>query len=503
MGWRRYGLAFILGVFATLALPPTYVFPLLFLVFPPLVWLLNGAPHKQSAFAVGWWFGFGFFSFGLYWIGNALLVFASNFAWLLPFVSAGLPAFLAIFCGVATLLAWFTKGNFRRAVGLSLAWVAGEWLRGHILTGFPWNLIGYAWAGNEGLIQISALLGIYGVSLAAVFSACIPAALADSRKPLRIMALAITLPLLIWVGGTARLSFAQATTYVKDVGLRIVQSDIPQREKWATAYQEGNLRKFLKLSHKNRPNWVTHVIWPETAATFFPSANPNLRRALSAIIPSGGLLITGAPRRVNDSRQVANAMVALNEKGQIIAHYDKFHLVPFGEYVPLANLLPIDKITHGKKGFTPGPGIQTISIFGLPSFSPLICYEVIFPGHVTDKTQRPAWLLNLTNDAWYGLSAGPHQHLAQARVRAVEEGLPMIRAAYTGISAIIDPHGRILQQQPLNYAGFIDTRLPKDITATPYASWGDIPFHAILLITTAALVLIPHNKQKPKKFEIM
>ena len=503
MGWRRCGLAFILGAFATLALPPTYLFPLLFLVFPPLVWLLNGAPRKLSAFAVGWWFGFGFFGIGLYWIGNALLVFASKFAWLLPFASAGLPAFLAIFCGVATLLAWFAKGTFRRAVSLALAWVASEWLRGHILTGFPWNLIGYAWAGNEGLVQISALVGIYGVSLAVVLSACIPAALADGRKPLRIVALAITLPLLIWVGGTARLSFAQAATYVNGVGLRIVQSDIPQREKWAPAYQERNLRQFLELSHENRPNWVTHVIWPETAATFFLSVNPNLRRTLSAIVPSGGLLITGVPRRLDNGRQVANAMVALNEKGESVAHYDKFHLVPFGEYVPLANLLPIDKITHGKQGFTPGPGTKTISILGLPSFSPLICYEVIFPGHVTDKSQRPAWLLNLTNDAWYGISVGPHQHLAQARVRAVEEGLPMIRAAYSGISAIIDPHGRILQQRPLNYAGFIDTRLPKEIAVTPYASWGDVPFHIILLLTAATIIFIPHNNQKAKKIEII
>ena len=352
-------------------------------------------------------------------------------------------------------------------------------------------------------MQISALVGIYGVSLAVVLSACIPAALADGRKPLRIVALAITLPLLIWVGGTARLSFAQAATYVNGVGLRIVQSDIPQRKKWAPAYQEDNLRQFLELSHQNRPNWITHVIWPETAATFFPSAKPNLRRALSAIIPSRGLLITGVPRRVDDSRQVANAMVALNEEGQSVAHYDKFHLVPFGEYVQLASLLPIYKITHGKQGFTPGPGTKTISILGLPSFSPLICYEVIFPGHVTDKSQRPAWLLNLTNDAWYGISVGPHQHLAQARVRAVEEGLPMIRAAYSGISAIIDPHGRILQQRPLNYAGFIDTRLPKEIAVTPYASWGDVPFHIILLLTAATLIFIPHNNQKAKKIEII
>lgn len=498
-GWRRYGLAFVLGAVTTLALPPIYLFPLLFLVFPPLVWLLNGAPRKRSAFAVGWWFGFGFFAFGLYWIGNALLVFSDKFAWLLPFASAGLPAFLAIFCGAATLIAWFAQGTLHRAVGLALAWVASEWLRGHILTGFPWNLIGYAWAGNDGLIQGSALVGIYGVSLAAMLTACLPAAMAESRKPRLIGAAALALPLLIWAGGTARLSVAPETAYVDGVGLRIVQSNIPQREKWAAAHQERNLRLFLDLSRANRPDWVTQVIWPETAATFFPSANPSLRRALSAVVPPGGLLITGAPRRVDDSRRVANAMIALNETGRIVAHYDKFHLVPFGEYVPLANILPIEKITHGKRGFTPGPGVRTLAIAGLPAFSPLICYEVIFPGHVADGSRRPAWLLNLTNDAWYGLSAGPHQHLAQARVRAVEEGLPLIRAAYTGISAIVDPYGRILQQRPLNDAGAIDTRLPREIAAPPYAIWGDIPFGVILLLSIVILFVVPGNNRKPKE----
>ena len=493
-GWRRHGAAFLLGALATLALPPVSLFPLLFLVFPPLVWLLNGATRKRSAFATGWWFGFGFFVFGLYWIGNALLVFAAKFAWLLPFASAGLPAFLALFCGAATLIAWFAHGSLRRAIALALAWVALEWLRGHILTGFPWNLIGYAWADNGGLVQFSALVGIYGVSFAAVLSACLPAALADNRNQKRIATVAIALPLLIWAGGTVRLSTVPDTAYVDGVGLRIVQSDIPQKEKWADAHQERNLRQFLELSHKNRPNWITHVIWPETAATFFPSARPGLRRALAAVVPAGGLLLTGAPRRVDDSRRVANAMVALNETGRIVAHYDKFHLVPFGEYVPLAKLLPIEKITHGKRGFTPGPGVRTLTLPDLPPFSPLICYEVIFPGQVSAPSRRPAWLLNLTNDAWYGVSAGPHQHLAQARVRAVEEGLPLIRAAYTGISAVIDPYGRILHTRALNDAGVIDTRLPRGIAATPYTGWGDIAFSIILLLSLAILLLISRNK---------
>lgn len=498
-GWRRNGTAFLLGALATVSLAPVYLFPILFVVFPPLVWMLQGATRKRAAFAIGWWFGFGFFGFGLYWISNALLVFSAKFVWLLPFASAGLPAFLAFFCGGATLIAWFAHSHLHRAVLLALAWVAGEWLRGHILTGFPWNLIGYAWAGNDGLIQFASLVGIYGVSLAAVLSGCLPAALAGSRRPGWIAAAAIAIPLAVWIGGTVRLGVAPEPAYVDGVGLRIVQSNIPQREKWAAAHQERNIRLFMGLSRQNRPDWITHVIWPETAATFYLGTNPALRRALAVAVPPGGMLLTGAPRRTGKGDQVANAMLALDETGRIAAHYDKFHLVPFGEYVPLAGILPIEKITQGKRGFTPGPGVQTLSLSGLPTFSPLICYEVIFPGRVADPVQRPAWLLNLTNDAWYGRSAGPHQHLAQARVRAVEEGLPLIRAAYAGMSAIIDPYGRISQRLDLEEAGVIDTRLPQPITAPLYANWGDIPFGAIFLLVSVIILLSWRNNLHRKE----
>ncbi len=492
-------MAFLLGAIATLSLPPVYLFPLLYIVFPPIVWMLEGATRKRAAFAIGWWFGFGFFAFGLYWIGNALLVFAEKFAWLLPFASAGLPAFLATFCAAATLAAWFAHGYLNRAMVLALAWVAGEWLRGHVLTGFPWNLLGYAWAGSEGMVQFAALVGIYGVSLAVILSACLPAAIANSPKPWRLAGAAVAVPLLIWAGGSARLGLSDEIAYVDGIGLRIVQSNIPQREKWVRTYQERNIRQFLELSRKDRPGWITHVIWPETAATFFIGAKPGLRHALAAAAPPGGMLITGAPRRISDSKKVANAMLALDDRGRIVAHYDKFHLVPFGEYVPFADILPIDKITHGKRGFTAGSGVRTITVAGLPAFSPLICYEVIFPGRVADRSQRPAWLLNLTNDAWYGLSAGPHQHLAQARVRAVEEGLPLIRAAYTGISAIIGPYGRILHRRGLNEAGVIDTRLPQSIAAPSYTNWGDLPFGLIFLALSATIFLNARNNIQSKE----
>lgn len=499
-GWRRYSLAFVLGAVTTLTLPPVYLFPLNFLIFPVFIWLLSGVTRRRAAFAVGWWFGFGFFVFGLYWIGNALLVFSDKFAWLLPFASAGLPAFLAFFCGGASIVAWFGKTHFQRALLLALAWTASEWIRGHILTGFPWNLIGYSWAGSEAMLQSAALFGVYGLSLAVMISACLPAALASARSSWQTAAIALAIPLIFWGGGAVRLGMAPATEFVKNVGLRIVQSNIPQREKWAREHQARNLKMFLDLSTQDRPNWITHVIWPETAATFFLTRNPEIRSALATAVPSGGLLLTGAPRRDAEAGTVFNSMIAIDDAGRIAGTYDKFHLVPFGEYVPLAKYLPIEKITPGRKGFTPGPGPRTLSLPGLPIVSPLICYEIIFPGNVALDSKRPNWLLNLTNDAWYGLSAGPHQHLAQARVRAVEEGLPLVRAAYAGISAIVDPYGRVLHRRALYDAGIIDTKLPRPMSSPPlYAIWGDFFVSVIFALCFVILLLSLRNNLQPKE----
>ena len=473
-GWRRYALAFVLGALTTLTLPPVNCFPLGFFTFPVLLWLLDGAPRRRAAFAAGWWFGFGYFAIGLYWIGNALLVFAAKYAFLLPFASAGLPAALAVFIGLVTLIAWHGRTRFERMLLFAIAWVVAEWLRGHILTGFPWNLIGYAWTGSDAMLQSAAAMGIYGVSLLVIVSASLPALFAGPAGRGAVLAAALALPVAAWAGGAVRLALAPPVEFHAGIGLRIVQSNIPQREKWARRYRARNLKQFVDLSTANRPDWITHVIWPETAATFFVSQNPVLRRVIANVAPPSGLLITGGPRIERSPRRIMNALYAIDGAGSVVGTFDKFHLVPFGEYVPLARYLPIEKLTGGKTGFTPGPGPRTLRLPGLPPVSPLICYEVIFPGAVTDPGDRPQWLLNLTNDAWYGVSAGPYQHLAQSRVRATEEGLPMVRAAYTGVSAVIDPYGRMLQRLGLNQSGFIDARLPKPIAApTLFVRAGD------------------------------
>lgn len=492
-GWRRRGLACALGALTTLSLPPAYFLPILYIAVPMLVWLLAGAGTWRSAFALAWWFGFGWFVIGLYWIGNALLVFGDRHAWMVPFAVLGLPAFLALFTGLAGLVSRLGRNHLERALWLSVGWVVAEWLRGHVLTGFPWNLLGYSWMGSEALMQSASVVGVYGLSLAAFVSAALPAAFAMPGRAARLGAGAAAVAILAvpFAAGTFRLARAPAVgeAVQPGIGMRIVQAGIPQREKWRRTLRDRNLEINLRLSVENRPDWVTHIIWPENAATFFIEEEPQYRRAMARAMPPGGLIITGAPRRAGPPLRIWNSVFALDSQGEIVGHYDKSHLVPFGEYAPLREYLPVDKVTHGAVDYSAGTGPATLHLPGLPPVSPLVCYEAIFPGAVVEKTDRPAWMLNLTNDAWYGLSAGPHQHLATARLRAVEEGVPIVRAANTGISAVADPFGRELGRIGLDRQGVLDFQLPAPLPqATLYAQYGDRIFAGILFILAAFLI---------------
>jgi apolipoprotein N-acyltransferase len=494
-GYKSYFAATFMGILATLSLPPLHIWPVLYVVFPSILWLLAGAERRRTAFALGWWFGFGLFGASLYWIGNALLISAGGYGWLLPFACLGLPAVLAFYSGFASLAAWFGRSHLERGLLFAVAWVLTEWLRGHLFTGFPWNLIGYSWARSEELIQVAAAVGIYGVSLIVVLSAILPAALAEhpSRRALTALVICVALPVMTWVGGGIRLSMAPklGTATVDGIGLRIVQPSIPQREKWLSNLRRRNMEHFLDLSRRDRPAWVTHIIWPETAATFFVEEDAIMRRAMAAVIPHGGLLLTGAPRRQAGPPKLWNSLLAIDGAGAVVASYDKTHLVPFGEYVPLRNILPMDKIVHGQLDYSPGDGIRTLRLPGLPPVSALICYEAIFPARVMNRSDPPAWLLNITNDAWYGETVGPHQHLAIALVRTVEEGRPLIRATNTGVSAVIDAYGRTVHRLGLNVIGFIDSRLPAAIPgATLFARSGDLGIFVLLLGLLLSIFLV-------------
>lgn len=492
-GWRRFACAAALGGLATLALPPADLVPVLLVAFPGLLWLLDGAKTGRSAFAIGWFFGFGHHLLGLYWISAALFTDIERFWWALPLSAAGLPVVMAMFSGGATLLFHLFR---RRGFGMGLTgpllfagcWGLFEWLRGHVFTGFPWNLIGYSWDGVLPVLQSASLFGIYALGLLTVAVACLPAAVPDpqvgSRRAWAAVAAGLALFAVLGGWGAARLAGAPVET-VPGVRLRLVQAAIDQRLKWAPGERERNVQQHLALSAAPGPEPVTHVIWAETAVPMFVEQDARVRQALGSVVPSGGLLITGAPRTAVDAdgeRRYYNSLVAVDGSGAVAGSFDKFHLVPFGEYMPLRRWLPVGAIAGNGAEFSPGPGVVTLSLKGLPPVSPQICYEGIFPGAVVDEANRPEWMLNLTNDAWYGRTAGPHQHFAIVRLRAIEEGLPLVRVANTGISGVVDAYGRVSALLGLGERGTIDATLPKAPGfATAYARVGDTIFGLLLM----------------------
>jgi len=491
-GWRRWTVAALAGAVATLALPPFHFLPALVIAFVVLMWLLDGAaagPRPLRAiFALGWWFGFVHFITGLYWISNALLVDAATFGWLVPFAVAGLSAYFALFPALAVMLAGRAAAGWPRALALASAWAGAEYLRGLLLTGFPWNPVGSAFAVGPELMQAAALGGAFGLSLLAVLVAALPAALAQPGRAGRIAtALALVIVAAMWAGGALRLA---AVPVADGAGprMRVVQGAVDQAVKWDRARARGHFESYLALSRApGRDGRAPDVvIWPETAVPAVYDGNGSFSKALAQALAPDGTLITGVIRRDGRGAQLRlwNSVIAVNGRGQLLATYDKHHLVPFGEYVPLARFNPVPKLTEGRRDFSAGPGPMTVALAGVPAFSPLVCYEVIFPGRVVAPGSRPAFLLNLTNDAWFAISTGPYQHLAAARLRAVEEGLPLARAANTGISALIDAQGRVRARLGLGRRGVLDFTLPAPVAPTFFARFGNGP------VLIAAFVLL-------------
>jgi apolipoprotein N-acyltransferase len=499
---RRHLLAALLGVLATGALPPLFAVPLLVPAFTGLVWLLDGAATRGRAFWLGWSFGAGFFASGLYWICNALLVDPVRFGWMIPFALFGLGGGLGLFTGAATWLASLPRARgMARVLLLAAAWSALEWLRGHVLTGFPWNLIATTWGLSDLTMQPAAWIGAYGLGLLTVLVAALPAVLADEAPAAarwRAVAAGVLGFALVIGVGAARVP-SQATPVVPDVLLRIVQADIAQTLKARRDLMEENLQRHIRLTTGPGFERVTAVIWPETAVPFAIGIDTAHRRALMPAIPAHGLLLTGVVRVERGPGvpfRFFNSLAVLDHAGDIVGTYDKHHLVPFGEYVPfhLRALFDLSKITPGSADFSAGPGPATLAIAGLPPFSPLICYEAIFPEEVVAAGRRPAWLLNVTNDGWFGISSGPHQHFISARFRAVEQGLPLVRAANTGISAVVDPYGRIIAALGLGQWGVIDAPLPVPLSETIYGRFGDLTLAALLLIAAAGAHLMGIRK---------
>jgi apolipoprotein N-acyltransferase len=508
-GWRRRSIAFTAGAVSALAMAPFNAWPVLFLTFPILVFLIDGVASRGwsglvAAADIGWCFGFGYFFAGLYWLGYAFLVDAATFGWLLPFAVIGLPAILAIYTAIGIALArlLWQRGAVR-ILALAVCLTAAEWLRGHLFTGFPWNAFGHALTAPLALAQAASVLGLWGLTFIAVAVVASPATLFDrnakKRRPLLPLTLAMLALAALGSFGAVRLAYAP-TRLVDGVRLRIMQPNLQQDMRFNYAARHEVVEHYLALSARQGLDQVTHLIWPESPFPFFLTREADAFAQIARGLPQNTLLFTGAMRLANPDNPaqsgVYNSIYVIDHQGSIRAVYDKVHLVPFGEYLPFQELMErigLQTLTEQRGGFLAGDRHRRITLPGAPSALPLICYEIIFPGEPTSFGEervnlRPGWIVNVTNDGWFGNSSGPYQHLQQARLTAIEEGLPVVRAANTGISAVIDPLGRILASLPLASEGVLDAPLPRSIGAPIYARLGDIPAAVLILLASVVAV---------------
>jgi len=505
-GWRRRVIALAAGATGALALPPLDLWPLIVVPMTIAVWLIDGAVGKsaasrfRAAAAAGWWWGFGFFLAGLWWLGAAFLVEADKFAWAMPLGVVALPALLAIFPALAFGCArLFWPSGTGRILMLAIMLSLSEWLRGHVLTGFPWNVYGMMLAGQPQVAQIASVVGLYGLTLVSVAIGAAPATLGTAERPwarwrapvTAVVALAGLVGFGLWrvPAGPAPL--------VAGVKLRLMQPNLPQDAKFNARNGEAILNQYLALSDRATSpatpgvQAVTHLIWPESAFPFLLGRTPQALSRIAALLPPNTTLITGAARAgellPGESRPpIFNAIQVVDDEGAIVSSYDKVHLVPFGEYLPpvlerLIRSVGLSEFVSVPGGFAAGTRRLPLAIRGLPPAAPLICYEVVFPAEVAPQGPRAGFMLNLTNDGWFGQTSGPYQHFAQARLRAIEEGLPLVRVANTGISAVTDGYGRVLGSLPLGREGVLDTGLPRAGPATPYSRFGDLIYAAMLV----------------------
>jgi apolipoprotein N-acyltransferase len=491
---------------------PLGLFPALALSLIPLVWLLDGTGGTRitrrsliGAAWIGWSWGFGYFVAGFWWLGAAFLVEADQFAWAMPFGVLGLPAVLALFTALGCLLArllWTSDGA--RILALTFGLTVSEWLRGHLFTGFPWNNPGMALGQNIWLMQTASLVGLYGLTVLALFIFASPAVLWTGRsRSQRMLLPGLALALL---AGMAAFGFlrvpAEATAEVPDVRLRIMQPNLQQDAKFNPRNRDAIMRHYLSLSGRQSvqgegPEGVTHFIWPESAFPFLLQRDPASLAQIGALLAPNQTLVTGAARMDEplpgeSVGSFYNAIQVIDERGTIRGSYDKVHLVPFGEYVPhfvggLIRWLGLREFVHIPGGFSASADRGTLRVPGLPPVAATICYEAIFPGEILPDGPRPSLILNVTNDGWFGLTTGPHQHFAQARLRAVEEGLPLVRAANTGISAVIDPYGRVVASLGLGREGTLDAHLPEANLPSVYRGFWNIALTATLM----TLMIVP------------
>ncbi len=467
----KYFLLCLAGVLSALALAPIGFVAILWLTLPILYWSVLNSNSKKSAFFTGWIFALSYGVASLYWISFALFVELDKWWWLVPFALLLLPSVIAIYTGIATVVMFLVKKYLVDIWGLFLfatIFTLASYAQGYLFTGFPWNLIGYSWVdASIAVAQNFVWAGIYGMTFITAICAVAPVVFflkISNVKKFLVVFLSIFTIFLMWEWGSNRLNIAGGPKFYDSIIIKVVQPNIKQEYKWKAEKQIENLNKYLDMSvsFSNDELQPTHIIWPETALTIdigrFPEAEEYIREKL----PSNVILMTGNIRE--DSKGFFNSLLVMDIGTGEKKYFDKTHLVPFGEYVPFRKIISIGAIGSAisiLEDFQKGDGPYLAEFKNTPAFSPLICYEIIFPDEIINKRKnKPKWILNITNDGWYGNSSGPYQHLAITRARAIENSIPVIRAAGTGISAVIDSMGRIIEKIPLNDSGSITLKLP-------------------------------------------
>jgi apolipoprotein N-acyltransferase len=520
---RRALTPFLLGLLLSTAFPPrgytVLGFISLLMFYRHFEKALESRP--KGLFAVGYWYGFGYFAGGLYWIAYALHIDWVRFGVLIPLAVFGIPAVLALGLGGATFVASKLRhlGRLLPLLAFIVMWSLFEWVKGHMLSGFPWLNLAEIWLGGSTIIQNLAFVGPYGLGLLTLVLFVLLYGVIFFGKASRPSYLGcfFVLSASLLINGSLHLS-KEPQRFYTDFDLVLVQPNILQIHKWDNDRLRSNIETHLRLSQQGRllPQVGTTYkpklfIWPEASVPYRVETKSPFAKYVTQILQEGDYLILGSPRRDEEKDAHYNSLSILNHEGEIVGTYDKSHLVPYGEYVPYREFLPdaLEKISPGDYDYTAGEGIQTLSIKGFPSFSPLICYEAIFTQEVIQEGRalgdqtRPSWMLNLTNDGWYLDSAGIYQHLQLTRMRAIEEGVPLVRVVYRGISAIFDGNGRLAAKIPFDQAQGLVTQLPQPLTLkTVYRLYGQKIYALILLVLTFFMVVLGLYTLKTRRNEV-
>ena len=511
-GWRRFLMLLVAGAIGGLSVPPLYILPALFVTMPLLVWALDGAELKRGwrrlfgpAFTIGFAYGLGYFLVAFHWLGAAFFVAGGTVMLvLMPFAILALAALIALFWGIgATLAHLFWSHGPWRIVTLATFLTLAEWARGHFFSGFPFDLIGYAFAANDEMSQLASVIGIYGLTAMGLLLAMTPALIwpADQRALTRRL-VPFFLALVVIAGQIAYGHYRLANTEIgkrPDVKLRLVQPMVLEQADWDAAKPADIITKLIDLTtSKTSPDdpgleGVAQVIWPESSLPFFLSDYPDALARIGQMLPENAILLTGAPREeydaeangTSDAPPAFNSLIAVNHKGEIVASYDKSHLVPFGEYLPFPqffDLFGLRQFVPGATGWQPGAGNRLMVVPNGPAFLALICYEAVFSGDLGRYVDQAAYILNVTNDAWFDGSIGLAQHADHARLRAVEEGLPLIRVANSGITEVVDPLGRVVDSLPPEQEGVLNVTPPQRLDGTIFSKLRYWPLLIAILV---------------------